>query len=75
VVFRPNGTAFLTGNLDGTVRVSRVPVPVGGDAGRIGLWVRVLTGLEPDENEAVRVLDGEAWRRLRGRLEPLGGPP
>jgi hypothetical protein len=75
LAFQPDGTTFLTGSLDGTLRLSRVPVPVEGDVEQVGLWVRVLTGLELDENAAVRVLDGPTWQRLRGRLEELGGPP
>jgi WD40 repeat protein len=74
LAFRPDSTAFLTGSLDGTVRLSRVPVPVEGDVDRVGLWVRVLTGLELDENGAVRVLDGPTWWRLRRRLQEQGGP-
>jgi WD40 repeat protein len=74
VAFRPDGRTFLSGSLDGTVRVSRPPVPTDGDVGQVGMWVRVLTGLELDENNAVRVLDGPTWRRLRQRLDHLGGP-
>jgi WD40 repeat protein len=75
VAFRPDGRTFLSGSLDGTIRASPVPAPVAEDVERIGLWVRVLTGLELDEGNAVRVLDGPTWRRLRQRLEELGGPP
>jgi WD40 repeat protein/predicted Ser/Thr protein kinase len=75
LAFRPDGRTFLTGSLDGTVRVSPMPAPVAGDVGRFGLWVRVRTGLELDESNAVHVLDGPTWRRLRHDLERLGGPP
>jgi WD40 repeat protein len=75
VAFRPDGTTFLTGSLDGTIRLSPLPTPVAGDVDRIGQWVRVLTGLELDENNAVRVLDGPTWRRLQQTLADEGGGP
>ena len=52
-----------------------VPVPLAGEAERIVLWVRVATGLELDENDAVGALSAEKWFELRRRLEQLGGPP
>jgi WD40 repeat protein/tRNA A-37 threonylcarbamoyl transferase component Bud32 len=75
VAFLPDGQTFASGSLDGTLRVSAVPAPVGGDVGRVGLWVRVVTALELDEAGAVRVLDGAAWRASARRLEELGGSP
>jgi WD40 repeat protein len=74
VAFGPDGRTFLTGSLDGTVRVSRLPDLIDADSEQVGLWVRVLTGLELDEGNAVRVLEGSTWRSLRQRLEQLGGP-
>jgi WD40 repeat protein len=75
VAFRPDGRTFLSGSLDGTVHVSRLPVLIDTDVEQVGLWVRVLTGLELDKSNAVHVLDGPTWRQLRQRLDRLGGPP
>ncbi len=38
-------------------------------------WTRVITGLEVDDQTAVRVLDAATWRERRERLERLGAPP
>ena len=37
--------------------------------------MQTLTGLELDDQGAVRVLDGTEWRRRRELLKQLGGPP
>jgi WD40 repeat protein len=48
---------------------------VDGDPRRIITWVQVMTGLELDENGAVRFLDPQAWQDRRRLLDELGGPP
>jgi hypothetical protein len=53
--------------------VSPAPAPIEADRGRMVRWAQVLTGLELDENGAVHVLDGAAWRQLREQLEKSGG--
>jgi WD40 repeat protein len=75
VAFSPDGRTLLTGCEDGLARFWEVPAPLEGEAERIAVWVRVLTGMELDDNDAVRVLDAAAWRRWRQRLEQLGGAP
>jgi tetratricopeptide (TPR) repeat protein len=39
------------------------------------LWAQVLTGMELDEHDAVRVLNASTWQERRQRLQELGGPP
>jgi hypothetical protein len=48
---------------------------VAGDCERITCWVRVSTGREFDEGDAVRPIDQAAVWELRRRLQDLGGPP
>jgi hypothetical protein len=52
-----------------------LPKPLPGEVERITLWVQVASGLELDENDAVRALGVEQWVQRRSRLEQLGGPP
>jgi hypothetical protein len=75
VAFNPEGKSLLTGCKDGIVRRWPVPPPVEGDAGRIALWTRVLSGLEMDANGTVHPLDAPAWQRAKQRLDEEGGPP
>jgi hypothetical protein len=42
---------------------------------RLELWVRVITGLELDEADTVRVLDAATWCERKHQLDALGGPP
>jgi hypothetical protein len=44
-----------------------------GDVERIALWIQVRTGIELDDEGALRALDAEAWRERRERLRALGG--
>src|SRR5262249_39313066 len=45
------------------------------DFPRLSAWIETLTGLELDEQGAVRVLDTTQWTACRQRLSQLGGPP
>jgi WD40 repeat protein/serine/threonine protein kinase len=74
-VFSPDGRLVLTGSFDRMARVWWVPPPVAGAPERIRLWVEVITGLELDEEGAIRFLDAPAWHARRQRLQELGGPP
>jgi WD40 repeat protein len=67
LAFRSDGM-YLSGSLDGTIRKTRLPEAIPDDLAQVRLWARVVTGLDLDENNAVRVLDGSTWRRLQQRL-------
>ena len=75
VAFSPDGKTILTGSHAGTARLWETPAPLPDDLPRLIAWVETLTGLELDEQGAIRVLDGAAWRQRRDRLSQLGGPP
>jgi hypothetical protein len=65
----------VTGSLDGTARVCRVPRELAGDPARLALWCEVITGMELDAKDSVRVLDATTWNDRRRQLDRLGGPP
>jgi WD40 repeat protein/serine/threonine protein kinase len=73
IAFSPDDRTLLTATP--IVRIWPVPTPVAGEAQRLVLWVQVITGLELDEDDAIRVLDAETWQKRRQRLQDLGGPP
>jgi WD40 repeat protein len=74
--FGPDGQRVLTISVDdGMARLWPVPRPIEGDPRRVELWVQVITGLELDEKDAVRVLDVSTWRDRKLQLDALGGPP
>jgi WD40 repeat protein len=75
VAFGPFGRLVATASEDGTAKLWAVPEGVKGDARRIILWVQVTTGMELDENGAVRSLNPETWAARRQELESMGGPP
>ena len=71
--FDPDGQTVRTASgrretLDVEVRSARVPVPKEGDREQVRSWCEVVTGLQLDEADGVRVLDSEAWRDRRQRL-------
>jgi WD40 repeat protein/serine/threonine protein kinase len=72
--FSPDGRYLLMS--DGhTARLWDAPAPLPGDPPRLAAWIESTTGLELDDRDSIRVLDGDAWRDRRRRLEQLGGPP
>ena len=73
--FSPDGRSILTGSRDKTARLWPVASPLQGELERIILWTEVVTGMELDDAGTVSVLDAEAWRKRRLRLEELGGAP
>jgi tetratricopeptide (TPR) repeat protein len=75
VAFSPDGKTVLTGSHRGMARLWETPGPLPDDLPRLIAWVETLTGLDLDEQGAIRVLDGAAWRQWRDRLSQLGGPP
>lgn len=72
--FSPDGRRLAVAGLDPAVRCWTTPDPVEGTAERVACWVRLLTGLEFDEGDAVRPMDGPTNWELRRRLTDLGGP-
>ncbi len=76
VAFSPDGQRFATGSEE-TVggRLWEVETPVEGTAERLALWAQVITGMELDPYDTVRLLDSPTWQQRRLRLEELGGPP
>ena len=67
-----NDTEIRTGTAAGTVRFWNAErSPIQGDAGRIRLWIEVITGFELDGNGSLRALDGPSWKERRGRLREL----
>src|SRR5262249_10345468 len=68
-----DGKTALRGRDKGVVGVEAVPAPLPGEVGRLVLWSQVVTGMELDEHDAVRVLDAETWRQRRQLLQALGG--
>jgi WD40 repeat protein/tetratricopeptide (TPR) repeat protein len=76
VAFGPDGRTVLTGSADRTARLWEViPAPLEADTDRLVVWTQVITGMELDADQAVRVLDAPTWRQRRQRLEEMGGPP
>jgi eukaryotic-like serine/threonine-protein kinase len=75
VAFSPDGKTILTGSHAAMARLWGTPAPLPDDLPRLIAWVETLTGLELDEQGAIRVLDAAAWRQRRDRLSGLGGPP
>jgi WD40 repeat protein/serine/threonine protein kinase len=72
LAFGPRNETLYTGT---PAFVWQAPRSVPGDVERIRAWIGVLTGLELDENRALRVLDGTTWRERKQRLQQLGGQP
>ncbi len=73
--FSPDGRRFAVGLSNQTLQLWDTPRALPDDIRRLSAWVESLTGLELDQQGAVRVLDGVAWRQRRQRLGELGGPP
>jgi WD40 repeat protein len=72
VAFSPDGRRFATGSSDHTARLWNTPVPLEGEPQHIVLRIEVLTGLELDGSDALKVLDAETWqqrRRLLGQAD------
>ncbi len=74
--FAGDGAALWTGCGDHRVRRWQLPtLELEGGPERLRLWCQVVTGLELDGRDNIAVLDIDAWRQRRDRLEELGGPP
>jgi WD40 repeat protein len=74
-VFSPDGRTVLTGSESGLAHLWVLSAPVDGSVERIVLGVQVLTGMEMDGQNVLRVLDAPTWQQRRQRLQELGGSP
>jgi eukaryotic-like serine/threonine-protein kinase len=75
VVFAPEGKRLATACSDGHARLWRIPQPVTGDAERVACWVRVVTELDLDQDDAIGPIDQLTLWELRRTLQALGGAP
>lgn len=75
LAFSPDGRRLAVGGVEWVVRCWQVPGPIEGEVERVSCWARDMTGLEFDEGDAVRPMDGAARWELRRRLSELGGAP
>jgi WD40 repeat protein len=81
VAFWPDGKTLLTADQtdfalfrrgeDMATRAWRLPEPVSGGPERLTLWAEVRTGLELRDSGEVRLLDADAWRQRKRKLEAL----
>jgi WD40 repeat protein len=74
-LFTGGGSQVQSAGEDRVVRVLAMMPTLEGDVEQIALWVEVITGLELEEGQAVRVLDAAAWQTRQSRLLERGGPP
>jgi WD40 repeat protein len=75
VAVTKNASTCIAASADGTARVWQIPSEIKGDTSRIALWCEVMTGMELDANDSVRVLDANTWNDRRRALERQGGAP
>ena len=75
VAFSPDGSSVVVSG-EGATRFWPVPHrALQGHEQRIAVWTQVITGMELDDGDVARVLDGATWHQRRRRLDELGGPP
>jgi WD40 repeat protein len=63
--FSPDGKRYATGSSGRTARLWQTPEPWSGSPADVIRRTEVLTGMEVDENEGIRVLDAAAWQERR----------
>jgi WD40 repeat protein/tRNA A-37 threonylcarbamoyl transferase component Bud32 len=73
--FSPDGHTVVTASYDKTARLWPTPTILEGNPRRITLWIQVLTRMELDDQDAIRVLDAKELQQRRRVLSSLGGPP
>lgn len=72
VAFSPRGDQLLTGSFDKTARLWPTPAPSSEASRRALLRISVITGLELDEFDVLRVLTPAAWEERKRQLEAPG---
>ncbi len=68
LVASPKGDLAATASFNGTAALWETPPALAGSAADLALWAQVVTGLELDDDGALRFLDASAWQRRRDRL-------
>jgi WD40 repeat protein/tRNA A-37 threonylcarbamoyl transferase component Bud32 len=71
--FSPDGRRFATGGSQQGARLWTTPQPWEGEPSAVARRVEVLTGLELDDNDGVRVLDAATWQVRCRQVGPAGG--
>jgi WD40 repeat protein len=66
--FTPDGASLVTLTATGRMHTWPLPKPVADDPERMELWLQARGGVGL-ENNAIVLLDAEAWRRCRERLQ------
>jgi WD40 repeat protein len=69
--FASDGRRFLTGDVEGKLRLWEPPAPFVGSPEEAVLSAQLATGLDLDASGAVRTLDAVEWRKRRARLSVL----
>ncbi|GAC1463454.1 MAG: hypothetical protein NVSMB9_00980 [Isosphaeraceae bacterium] len=68
--FHPDGRAFrICGEV---ISVGSVPRPLEGTAETLRLWCQVITGARLDDDDAILLLDPDAWEQSRRLLNVIG---
>jgi WD40 repeat protein len=68
VAFGPDGNTILTSTDDKVARSWPLPEVVAGSPEHIERWVQVLTGMELEGDDGVRILDAVEWQSRRQAL-------
>jgi WD40 repeat protein len=71
--FSPDGRRFATGSSLQGGRLWMTPSPWAGESQAVTRRVEVLTGLELDANEGLRVLDAATWQERRRQVGSADG--
>jgi WD40 repeat protein len=67
VAFAPDGKSLAVGSQAGGVLLWHVPTPLDGTPSEIVRSIKLLTGMELDENGLFQMLDARRWNELRAR--------
>jgi WD40 repeat protein len=71
LAFSPNGRLFATASRDRTARIWKTPSPELGEPRRIQLWAEVVTGMELDQDNVVRLLRVSSWHDRKRQLDEI----